>query len=222
MPKQDIYVDFILDGGRNITTFSRLYAISPYWASDKQLKNSYTYLNAKIGGNIRLFEGLAMHLGGGYKVMSNALFDLVTDSLGIIYSGIENHNAQIFYAETNVKYFYKDLFSLSADATYNKWIVKGDPMILHRSPQFDAYISARMRIIENLYLNTDLRTVIFTTINQYQEPAIINWSLGAHYAMSNQLSFFLDAHNLLNRCYQHYAGYPSQGFHVMAGAIFKF
>lgn len=222
MPANKFSVNFTLNGGRNITTWSHLYAISPYWSSDKQLKNSYTYLNAQIGGNIRFFEGLSMHLGGGYKVVNDALFDSAIDSLGIVYSGIENHNTQIFYAEGNVKYFYKDLLSLSAEATYKKWIVKGDKMILSRAPQFDAYISARMRIIENLYVNTDCRTVIFTTINQYQSPAIINWSLGTHYALNKQLSLFIDAHNLLNHHYQHYAGYPSQGFHIMAGAIFKF
>jgi hypothetical protein len=40
--------------------------------------------------------------------------------------------------------------------------------------------------------------------------------------MSDGLSFFLDGHNLLNRHYQYYAGYPSQGINVLAGFVFKF
>ena len=64
---------------------------------------------------------------------------------------------------------------------------------------------------------------VFTPVEGYTtEKAIINISLGARYAINEHLSAFLDGHNLLNRHHQYYAGYPSQGISVMAGAAFKF
>ena len=102
-------------------------------------------------------------------------------------------------------------------------MVKGQQAVLSRAPQLDVNLLARIRIIKGLYLNSNCRYVAFTEVEDTpREESIINWSLGAHYAMDRQWSFFLDGHNLLNRRYQHYAGYPSQGFNVMAGAVFKF
>ena len=94
--------------------------------------------------------------------------------------------------------------------------------ILTRAPQLDTRVNARVRIIPGLYAHTDCRFILFTAIEGHRERAIIDWSLGAHYALNERLSFFLDGHNLLNRHYHRYAGYPSQGINVMAGAAFKF
>ena len=66
------------------------------------------------------------------------------------------------------------------------------------------------------------RFIMFNVVDGMRERAIIDWSLGAHYAMSDKLSFFIDGHNLLNRHYKRYAGYPSQGINGMLGASFKF
>jgi hypothetical protein len=176
-----------------------------------------------MGANLRLFEGLSIHLGGGYKVVTDALFSVAADTLGFVYSGVANHNARILYAEGDVRYLYKEILQLSADARYNHWMVKGQQSVLGRAPQLDVNLLARIRIIKGLYLNSDCRYVTFTEVEDApRELSIINWSLGAHYAMDRQWSFFLDGHNLLNRRYQHYAGYPSQGFNVMAGATVKF
>ena len=101
-------------------------------------------------------------------------------------------------------------------------MVSGNRSILTRTPQFDANFGTRVRIINGLYIHTDCHFVMFNAVNGERERAIIDWSLGAHYAMNDKLSFFLDGHNLLNRHYQRYAGYPVQGINAMLGAAFKF
>ena len=83
----------------------------------------------------------------------------------------------------------------------------------------DADMDARVRIMPKLHTYTNLKVVTFT---ERDERAIVDWSLGAHYALNKQFSFFLDAHNLLGRRYFYYTGYPSQGFNILAGAMFKF
>ena len=212
-------VDLLVDGGRSLPTFGALHGMSPYWATAQQLTPSYTFLNAALAGNVRVMEGLHVRLGGGFKMVDNALFQVLSDSVGIVYTGIVNHDARVAFADARVDYTYKDLWSISAEGTFNHWMVSADRAVLARAPRLDANVSARVRIIPGLFAHTGCRVVEFTG---NEERAIINWSLGARYAMNNRLSFFLDGHNLLNRRYQHYTGYPSQGLNVLVGAVCKF
>lgn len=222
IPSKLFSADFILDGGRQIHSFGSLYTLSPYWASRNQLTNSYTFLNACLQGNLRIMEGLHLHLGGGYRITDNALFENTLDTLGLTYTGLTTRDAQVAYGNARINYTYKDWVSVTAEGTYNHWMIGGNRSILARAPQLDAHLDARVRIIRGLYIHTDCRFVMFNAVDGERERAIIDWSFGAHYAMNDKLSFFLDGHNLLNRHYERYAGYPVQGINAMLGAAFKF
>lgn len=221
-PSKLFAANLIIDGGRQQHTFSSLYVLSPYWASHEQLASSYTFLNARLSGSMRIIEGLHLQLGGGYRITSNALFESVLDTLGTVYTGVSTHKAQVAYAQAQASYTYKNLYTITAEGNYSHWMVGDNRSFLTRAPQLDARFNAKVRIIPDLYAHTDCRLVMFTAIEGQRERAIIDWSLGAHYALNKKLSFFLDGHNLLNRHYHRYAGYPSQGINVMAGAAFKF
>lgn len=218
-PGKFFSADVIVDGGRSLPTFGALHSMSPYWTTDVQLIPSYTFLNARIAGNVRVMEGFHVRLGGGFKMIDNALFQMDSDSVGIVYTGIVNHDANVAFADVHMNYAYKDLFRISAEGTFSHWMVRADRAVLARAPRLDVNVSSQVRIIPGLHVHTDCRIVQFTGD---EERAIVNWSLGARYAMNDRLSFFLDGHNLLNRRYQHYSGYPSQGINVLAGAVFKF
>ncbi len=224
LPKESPFTaTFNLDGGRELPTYTNLYALSPYWVSRSTLAPSYTFLNAQLTGGIRITEGLHLSVSGGYKITDNALFETTLDTLGAVYTCLTAHKAQVAYAEMNVQYAYKELLQLSASGTYRHWMLKGNQALLARAPMLDANLKGRVRIIEGLYAHTDMRFTIFTPVEGYTpEKAIINISLGARYAINERLSAFLDGHNLLNRHHQYFAGYPSQGISVMAGAAFKF
>lgn len=223
VPAERFSLHLQLDGGRGMHSFSSLYELSPYWMAHEQVMPTYTFVNAHLSGNMRLVEGLHLHLGGGYKVLSDALFSTRVDTLGVTYTGVANHNAQVLAADAGVSYDYKDLLSLSAKGEYQHWMLKGDRALLARAPQFAMDVEARVRIITNLYAYTTLQWVSFTDTNVAdRERAIVNWSLGAHYALNKRCTLFCDAHNLLNRRHSYYAGYPSQGFNVLMGAMVNF
>lgn len=212
-----------LDGGRDIHTFGSLYERSPYWASVQQLNPTYTFLNAHLDAGVRIIDGLHLHMGGGYKIVSDALFETALDSVGTTYTGITGHNAQVATVDGAISYTYKDLVTLSAKGAYHHWMIQGEQALLARTPQCEADVDTRVRIIPNLYAYTNLKMVIFTDSEVMpRERAIIDWSLGANYTLNKRFTFFLDAHNLLNHRHQYYTGYPSQGFNVLAGAIIKF
>ena len=219
IPNDRFAAKLTLDGGRDIHTFNSLYSLSPYWASMQQIKPTYTFMNAYIEGGVRIIEGLHLHLGGGYKVLSNALFETVMDSVGVTYTGITNHNAQVVGADVAISYNYKDIVALSAKSAYQYWMLKGDRTLLARAPQFNTEVDARVRVMPKLYAYTNLKWITFTGSD---ERDIIDWSLGANYTLNKTFSFFLDAHNLLNHRHSYYTGYPAQGFNVMAGAMFRF
>lgn len=164
-------------------------------------------------------EGLHLHLGGGYKILSDALLETVVDSAAIRYTGITNHNAQVATIDGGISYNYKDLITFMIKGDYSHWMLQGEQALLARIPKFKVDMDARVRIMPKLYAHTNLKVVTFTDID---ERAVIDWSLGANYSLNKQFSFFLEAHNLLNRRYSYYTGYPSQGFNILAGAIFKF
>lgn len=211
--------ELTLDGGRDINTFSRLHELSPYWDSQTQLLPTYTFMNVHLDGGVRIIEGLHLHLGGGYKILSNALFETEMDMAGTRYTGITGHKAQASTVDGEISYLYKDLVAFTAKGNYYHWMLQGDRALLARAPQFSTDIDARVRIIPQLQAHTNLKCITFTGAD---ERAIIDWSLGAHYALNKQISFFLDAHNLLNHRHSYYTGYPSEGFNVMIGAMVKF
>lgn len=212
-----------LDGGRQLNTYSQLYALSPYWASAQPVQPSYTYLHSRLAAGIRIIDGLHLQLFGGYRFTGDALFETALDTLGTIYTGIATHDAAEAYAGADIEYSYKELLSITASGTYHHWMVGDEATLLARAPKVDARADARVRIIKGLYAHTSLRMRFFCPVAEQEiEKAVINWSLGARYALNRQVSLFLDGHNLLNRHHNYYVGYPSQGISVMAGAAFKF
>ena len=222
-PNKVFAATLTLDGGRDVHTFSDLYARSPYWAAQEQVRPTYTYMNAHLEAGVRIIEGLHLHLGGGYRILSDALLETRLDTLGCTYTGLTNHKAQVATIDGKVSYTLRDLVGVGAKATYNYWMLKGDRALLARAPQFTMDVDARVRIIPNLYGYTNLHLVAFTnTASVARERAIIDWSLGADYALNRHFSFFLDGNNLLNRRYSYYTGYPAQGISVLAGARVKF
>jgi predicted porin len=109
--------------------------------------------------------------------------------------------------------------TFSAKSAYQYWLLKGDRALLARAPQFNTEIDARVRIMPKLHAYTNLKWITFTGSG---ERDIVDWGLGANYALNKRFSLFLDAHNLLNHRHQYFTGYPAQGFNVMAGATVKF
>ena len=223
VPNKRFQALFTFDGGREIHTLSDLHHRSPYWASVEQIRPTYTFMNAHLEGGVRIIDGLHLHLGGGYRVLGDALFDLPVGEGRGMYTRLFNHKAQVATIDGKVSYTYKDFVSVSAKGAYQHWMLKDDRVLLARAPQFNMDVDARVRIIPNLYGYTNLHLVSFTDTKVIErERAIIDWSLGANYALNRHFSFFLDVHNLLNRRYSYYAGYPAQGFNVLTGAIVKF
>ncbi len=223
IPEGNFTAKLTLNGGRDINTFSQLYALSPYWASKEQIRPTYTFMNAHLEGNLRIVEGLHLHFGGGYKILSDALFETAMDSVGTTYTGITNHNAQVATIDAAISYSHKDFLTLSAKGTYNYWMLQGNQALLARAPQLMVDLDARVRIIPKLYAYTNLQFISFTSTKvAAHEQAIIDWSLGAHYSLNKRFTVFLDGNNLLNHRHQYFTGYPSQGFNVLAGVMVKF
>lgn len=222
--KNNFDATLLLDGGRQLPTYSYLETLSPYWVYTPGLQSSYTYLNALLSGNMRLFEGLHLHLDGGYRIIGSALFEEAANIEDIRYTGFANRDAHLAHATTKLSYDYKQLFSCFAQATYNHWMVDGDNSILSRAPQLDAQAGIKARIYGGLSAHSNFRYVLFTATDSepQRETPIIDWNLGLQYALNNHWSFYLDGHNLLNHRHQLYTGYPTQGISAMAGAAFKF
>lgn len=222
--KNNFDATLLLDGGHQLPTYSYLESLSPYWVRTAELRSSYTYLNALLSGNVRLFEGFHLHVNGGYRIIGSALFETAVDMDNIRYTGFANRDAHLAHATTKLSYNYKQQFSCFTQATYNHWMVEGERDILARAPQLDAQAGVKAHIFGGLSAHSNFRYVLFTATDSelQRETSIIDWNLGLQYALNNHWSFYLDGHNLLNHQHQLYTGYPTQGISAMAGAAFKF
>ena len=223
-PDKSFDAALLIDGGRQLPTYSYLESLSPYWVRTAGLRSSYTYLNALISGNVRLYEGLHLHVDGGYRIIGSALFETAADIDDIRYTGFVNRDARLAHATTKLSYDHKQQFSCFAQATYNHWTVDGDNSILSRTPQLDARAGVNAHVFGGLSAHSTLRYVLFTATGSelQRETPIIDWNLGLQYTLNNHWSFYLDGHNLLNHHHQLYTGYPTQGISAMAGAALKF
>ena len=222
--EKNLNASLTLDGGHQLPTYSYLESLSPYWMRTPELQSSYTYLNAILSANIRLFEGLHLHADGGYRIIGSALFETISEINAIRYTGFVNRNTQLAHVTTKLSYNYKQQFSCFAQGTYNHWMPQNDDRdILTRAPQIDTKVGIKAHLFAGLSAHTNLRYVLFAADSkQERETSIIDLNLGFHYALNTRWGFYLDGHNLLNRHYQYYTGYPSQGISAIAGVAFKF
>ncbi len=236
-----------LDGGRQLATYSTLAALSPYWYAESPLSAAYTLINARLEGNVRLTEGLHLHLNGGYRITENNLFETGAVENNILYTGFATADAQAAYGGGKLSYDYKQLFTCYAEGTYTHWMVGNDyRYLLARAPQLDTRAGASLHILNGFTATADLRYLLFCPFNwddipygnnmpgsslewpssvadnPLREVPIFDLSLGLRYALNKHWTITLDGHNLLNRHYQIYNSYSAQGIHALAGATYKF
>lgn len=236
-----------LDGGRQLATYSALAALSPYWYAESPLSAAYTLINAHLESNVRLTEGLHLHLNGGYRFTENNLFETGAVKNNILYTGFATADAQAAYGGSKLSYDYKQLFTCYAEGTYTHWMVDNDyRYLLARAPQLDTRVGTSLHILKGFIATADLRYLLFCPFNwddvpydnnmsgssfewpsnvadnPLREAPILDLSLGLRYALDKHWTITLDGHNLFNRHYQIYNSYSAQGIHALAGATYKF
>lgn len=235
-------------GGKLLNDFRRLEKLCPYaelpgsdiasgsestsapdmnWGYVQRPFDTYEQLNGSIGFKASPYPGVWFNIFGGYQNLKN---DLSYTGLGApslthfeSYLSFEQDNTDNFYAGGEVSYDYKDIISLSAGYTYRKWDSKSSDYLLLVKPSSELSFNLRIHPIAALNVNIGYDYIDREEVKgDIKMSAINDLHAGVSYNFFKGVSVYAQVHNLLNKKYQYYLGYPTEGFNFLGGLSFRF
>jgi hypothetical protein len=251
-------------GGRVFNDMSRLEQLSPYGnmslrkngdSGQIQLPGySYEKVNAAIGFKGSPTDGLWFNLYAGvqrwYQDMLLQLQIATLPGISSVPGEGENHVSRTWFEQDDtensylgaeLRYDYKQRFTLTANARYRQWSISGKKeeadaraYLLSFKPKLELNIQAELRPIPALQLHAGYRRITrnnsmlraqssdIIDIRGYNYNAVANLYAGGSYQFMPALSLYARLDNLLNQHYSYSPGYPAQGFAVLGGVRYEF
>lgn len=217
-------------GGKLLNDFRRMETISPYGQTEAQPDATYEQLNAALGFKASPVSGLWFNLYGGYQNLKNDLLQIQTPSPETVddYTHallLSTANTQNVYAGIEARYDYKDFIAFSASGTYRSWSIDNEDTqkeLLYFKPSFEANFQVDFRPIPALLLNIGYKNISREKIEGEKAAPVSNLYLGGSYELFKGISVYARMNNLLNKDYQYYWGYPTEGISFIGGVSFKF
>lgn len=217
-------------GGKLQNDFRRMETISPYGQSLSQLDATYEQLNAAIGFKASPASGLWFNLFGGYQNLKNDLLQAQSPEPGIMddYTHallLGTANTQNAYAGAEVSYSYKDIASFTASGIYRDWKISGEDTgleLLSFKPAFEANFRIDLRPVPSALINLGYQNISREKVEGTKIDPVSNLYLGGSYELFKGISIYARVNNLLNKDYQYYWGYPTEGLNFLGGVSFRF
>lgn len=226
-------------GGKQVNDFRRLERVCPYAEAFVPSESAEAYarpydtyeqMNARLTFKASPYPGVWFHLFGGYQNLKNDLLyspmAIIDESTGIIgaatcFAQADTHN---LYAGGEFTYEYKDLLALTARYTYRNWDSKsGYEYLLSVKPESEFALSLQLQPVSDLRLN-----IGYDYIRHTQEAVALSMSdisdlhAEAAYNFYKGVSVYVRLHNLLNKDYSYFLGYPTEGFNFLGGLSVRF
>lgn len=215
-------------GGKSINDFRTIEEYNPYIDLPARPYDTYEQLNGSLGFKASPYPGLWFHVFGGYQDLKNDLLYSIS-RLSFVDEGqqfltFDQANSHNVYAGGEISYDYKDLISLSARYTYRGWGASTEyEYLLLTKPESEMNFNIRIHPISALNVNLG-----YDFIGRKQEAvsykmdAVSDLHIGASYNFYKGVSVYARVNNLLNKKYQYYLGYPTEGLNFLGGLSFSF
>jgi hypothetical protein len=133
------------------------------------------------------------------------------------------------YAGIRLAYAYKDRFNLSANGnsyawgtTDSDWVGTNYEPALYFKPAYSIDLSADIQPYRGLTFRLGYEYIARKKMGNENIAAINDLNFGATYRLYKGLSVYVRGGNLLNREYQYYYLYPTEGIHVLGGVSVRF
>lgn len=226
-------------GGKLLSDFRRLEQLCPYGdsymptapeeSSIARPFDTYEQINTGIGFKASPYTGIWFHLFGGYQNLRNDLMygnqTLINSGTGPIGSTLAftQENTGNVYAGGEFTYDYRNILSFTARYTYRNWHSSQNEYLLSIKPENEFSAGLGFQPIPALRLN-----IGYDYIDRKQEAVSFPMSdvndlhFRASYNVFKGVSVYAQVHNLLNKKYQYYLGYPAEGFNFLGGLSFRF
>lgn len=221
-------------GGKLQNDFRRMEMLSPYGETDRQLDATYEQFNAALGFKTSPVTGLWFNIYGGYQDLKNDLlqyyrhyvFEDYTSTSAPFGDGLKfiPRNTHNIYAGAEVSYSYKDIISFTASGVYRDWKTsdKDEDWLLLYKPALEANFRIDLRPIPSVLINLGYQNISRTKVKGEKADPVSNLYLGGSYEIFKGISVYARANNLLNKNYQYYWGYPTEGVNFVGGVSFLF
>lgn len=211
-------------GGRLQNDFRRLETITPYGITNQQLDNTYEQLNAAVGFKASPVSGLWFNLYGGYQDLKNDLIDTPTVKSDGISNVFLTEDTKNLYAGADLSYNYKDVFYLAANAVYRHWTTDSDgsDVVVSFKPAVEGNLNLKVRPISPLLVGIGYQHISRQGVEGNKADPVSNLYLNGSYELFKGISVYARVNNLLNKDYQYYWGYPSEGLSFLGGVSFLF
>lgn len=221
-------------GGKLQNDFRRMEMLSPYSQTDRQLDATYEQLNATLGFKTSPVTGLWFNIYGGYQDLKNdllqsfqhyAIEDAPSTSAPFGYAlKFVPRNTHNIYAGAEVSYSYKDIISFTASGVYRDWKISNgnEDWLLRYKPALEANFRIDLRPIPSVLINLGYQNISRTKVEGEKADPVSNLYLGGSYEIFKGISVYARANNLLNKNYQYYWGYPTEGINFVGGVSFLF
>ncbi|MDD3161847.1 MAG: hypothetical protein PHX49_07980 [Bacteroidales bacterium] len=222
-----------------------------YVSPDIRIQDSRTQFHGELGFKITPFNGFYIQPLIGYESINNQHYYALNlkNSLSLntgvseqypVYADLKN-----LYWGGTVRYQYQKMIDLSATFIQNneKTELTDDAMLYRsgaiieeskpfNSPASELTLSVSTQIVPKLdlsidyYLGAGREALVLnggSTKFVAEEMEDINeLNLNASYALLDKLSIWGEVNNILNRKYEIFQGYPTQGIRFMLGASYRF
>lgn len=229
-------------GDLTVNSMAKIYDENRWLTPETRLEDTYNPIDAYLGLKLSPAHNLMMDLFGEHKIISNQYFyinrpySFYSASNGTLPGSLSSftHNRfDVVYSKATksslgmrISWDYKNVGSVYAKGIYNHWSVK-EQTYAWQMPKWEADFGANVKILNDFSITTqflfqDGRYARLTDGIATAMLPIMDLNIGASYAYRDWLSLFLKANNLLNKKYDIYYGYKTQGLNVMAGIAFSF
>jgi hypothetical protein len=203
-----------------------------YMRPDKQVEDTYTPVDLYGGLKFKFSDQLIFNAFAGCKSIKNQYFFVNRDLFQAGWSGF-NNSFDVVYSKTNVSYTGASLnynwtkkLDILLKGTYKNWDTK-DCEYAWQRPNWELNLDANYKITPDIKisLNSFLLGKRYA-FDMYQGAVemkpIYDISLEGIYEHNSWLSVFLKLNNILNKNYQIWYGYNSQGFNALGGVMLSF
>lgn len=220
-------------GGKLQNDFRRLASFCPYGQIMPQLDATYEQVNAALGFKASPVTGLWLNLYGGYQDLKNELFFqpavyAASDSQSYDMLALSQWNMSNIYGGAEISYSYKDMLTFTTSGTYRNWKADKDEAgnqdkALAFKPSFEANFNMGIHPVSSVLIQLGYQYISREkSLEEWNTDAVSNLYLGGNYEFFKGISAYIRLNNLLNKKYQIYQGYPTEGVNFVGGVSFRF
>jgi len=213
-------------GGKLQNNFRRLETLHPYGLITEQTDATYEQLNAALGFKASPSSGVWLHLYGGYQNLKDDLMFFPDFNSTVLSLRAAQADTKNIYAGIEAGYNYKDIIHLTASGVYRNWSADGEEAtqarVLSYKPAFEADLRMELRPVSSALITFGYRHTSREKVEGTKTAPIGNLYLSGNYELFKGISVYARVNNLLNKNYQYYWMYPTQGVNFVGGVIFHF